>query len=75
MSDDGIKHILVPIHTVLNDSEKEELLKKYSISSLPKIKRKDPAIISLNLEPGTILRIEREYNGFKELYYRVVDNE
>ncbi|MDD3263979.1 MAG: DNA-directed RNA polymerase subunit RpoH/Rpb5 C-terminal domain-containing protein [Candidatus Nanoarchaeia archaeon] len=72
---EGIKHVLVPIHIVLSDSEKEELLKKYSLNSLPKIKRKDPAILSLNLEPNTVIKIERKFRSFKEVYYRVVSNE
>lgn len=74
MSED-LKHVLVPIHTVLDDSEKEELLKKYSLESLPKIKRKDPAIASMGLEPGSIVKIQREFRQFREVYYRVVINE
>lgn len=69
-----LKHDLIPKHSVLSDSEKQELLKKYPIESLPKILRKDPAIASLNLEVGTIVKIERYFRDFKDVYYRVVVN-
>lgn len=72
---DVSKHRLVPKHILLNEKEKEEVLKKYGndLKKFPRILQDDPAIASLNAKPGDIIKIIREcpYTG-KNIYYRVV---
>jgi DNA-directed RNA polymerase subunit H len=67
-----LKHKLVPKHRIL--SEKEELLKKYNVSldKLPKILITDPVVKALNAKIGDVIEIERDFEGFKSIYYRVV---
>lgn len=62
-------HALQPKHTKLEPSEVEKVLKKYNISltQLPKISKKDPAI-SEDYKKGDIIKVERG----EETYYRVV---
>ena len=66
-------HILQPKHTKLKPNEVSELLVKYniSVSQLPKISRKDPAINEL-YQSGEVLRIERKEGDKINTYYRVV---
>ena len=68
-------HELVPKHTKLNDSEKNKVLEKYNVSAngLPRISKDDPAIETLNIKPGDIIKIERESQTARiSIYYRVV---
>ena len=55
------EHVLVPKHTLLSDKEKEKLLENYhlTLKELPKIKKDDPAIHSLNVKEGDVVKIER----------------
>lgn len=72
------KHILVPTHIKLNESEKKELLEKYkiSVSELPKISIKDPAIESLKVKAGDIIKIIRKsQTAGTGVFYRSVINE
>ena len=66
-------HILQPKHTKLKDSEAKELLSKLNITSLqlPKIKAEDPALPE-GCVVGDFIKIERESDGKKIAYYRVV---
>jgi len=67
--------VLIPKHTKLNDKEKKELLERYGISlkNLPKIKKNDPAILSLDAKPGDVIKIERKsLTAGKAIYYRSV---
>jgi len=69
------KHQFVPKHTVLNDAEKEEVLKKYGISlrQLPRILSTDPAVVKLSCKIGDVIKIERKSQTAGEtVYYRVV---
>jgi DNA-directed RNA polymerase subunit H (RpoH/RPB5) len=69
------KHELVPKHIILNEHEKEELLKRYGISlrQLPRILVSDPVIKLLNGKPGDVVKIIRKSHTAKEtVYYRVV---
>ncbi|MEF8814673.1 MAG: DNA-directed RNA polymerase subunit H [Halovenus sp.] len=54
-------HELVPDHTVLDNTELEDVLEEYNIkkTDLPKIKRKDPALPD-KADPGDVVRIVRE---------------
>ena len=69
------KHILIPKHTKLSDSQKEKLLEKYNISvrELPRMLKTDPAIISLGAKPGDVVKITRKSQTAGEaIFYRVV---
>ena len=69
------KHLLIPKHSKLSDSQKEKLLEKYKISEkeLPKILKTDPAIISLDAKPGDVIKITRNSQTASEaVFYRVV---
>ncbi|MFW5990866.1 MAG: DNA-directed RNA polymerase subunit H [Candidatus Nanoarchaeia archaeon] len=75
---DILKHELVPKHTKLNQKEKKALLEKYNmtLANLPKISVNDPAIASLNVKGGDIIKIEREsLTAGKTVYYRGVTSE
>lgn len=72
---DIIKHELVPKHEVLNEKEKEELLKKYGITLrlLPRILDTDPVVKILNAKLGDVIKITRKSETAGEaIYYRVV---
>lgn len=69
------KHELVPKHIILNEQEKEEILKSYGITlrQLPRILVSDPVIKLLNGNPGDIVKIIRKSPTAGEtVYYRVV---
>ena len=71
-------HILVPKHIKLDKEKAEELLRKYNItkSQLPRISRKDPAIKSIEVKAGDIIKIERNSEtAGKTLFFRVVIGE
>ncbi|MBI5872358.1 DNA-directed RNA polymerase subunit H [archaeon] len=72
---DIIKHELVPKHIILNENEKNELLKKYGITlrQLPRISATDPVIKVLNGKIGDVVKITRKSAVAGETpYYRVV---
>lgn len=66
-------HVLQPTQTKLSKEEAEKLLKQYNISpvQLPKIKISDPSLPE-GCKIGDVIKIERESNGKKAIYYRVV---
>jgi DNA-directed RNA polymerase subunit H (RpoH/RPB5) len=69
------KHELVPKHTLLSGAEKEEVLKKYGITSrqLPRILATDPVVAKLGCTVGDVVKIERKSETAGEtVYYRVV---
>ncbi len=69
------KHEMVPKQTLLNDKEKEEVLKKYEIAlrQLPRISLNDPVIKLLNAKIGDVVKIQRKSETAGETtYYRVV---
>ncbi|PIU02839.1 MAG: DNA-directed RNA polymerase subunit H [Candidatus Diapherotrites archaeon CG09_land_8_20_14_0_10_32_12] len=71
------KHVLVPEHSKLIKKEIQELLEKYNLSlnELPKIILTDPAITSLNVKLGDVIKITRDSpTAGKSIYYRVVIN-
>lgn len=77
-----MNHILVPEHRLLAPKEAEEVLKKYSISieELPKIRRSDACVRSLELRVGeisrgSIIKIVRrsETAGISYAYRLVID--
>jgi len=66
-------HILQPKHIKLNNNEVEKLLNELniSLSQLPKIKISDPGLPD-DCQIFDIIKIEREQDGKKTIYYRVV---
>lgn len=75
---DVSKHYLVPKHTKLNEKEKQELLEQYGITvkELPKILRKDPAIVRLNAAVGDVIKIARNSpTAIEAVFYRGVVDE
>jgi DNA-directed RNA polymerase subunit H len=72
------KHILMPDHIKISEKEKQELFEKYNISlkELPKIKKDDPAITSLNVKTGDVIKIIRKSPTATEtVFYRGVVSE
>ena len=70
-----MKHVLVPKHRVLNEKEREEVLKKYGLKphQFPKILKNDSAIREMTLEEGDLVEIKRNSRTTGEtIYYRVV---
>ena len=66
-------HILQPKHTKLKTEEVKKLLEKYNISlaQIPKIRKTDSALPE-NTNVGDVFRIDREEEGKKITYFRVV---
>ena len=56
------KHLLVPKHVKVSEKEKKELLELYGLElrSLPRILISDPAIGSLSVKEGDIVKIVRK---------------
>ena len=56
------KHILVPKHVKLSDKEKKELFKRFNITlkELPKISKKDAALVNLDVKPGDIIKVTKK---------------
>jgi DNA-directed RNA polymerase subunit H (RpoH/RPB5) len=66
-------HVLQPKHTKLKPEEAQKLLNELNISlaQLPKIRITDRALPE-GCEISDIIKIERENDGKKGIYYRVV---
>ena len=67
--------MLVPQHILLSQEEKEELLARYNVTSaqLPRISRKDPAVIAMQVAPGDIIKIIRKSEtAGNSIYYRTI---
>ena len=75
-----MQHELVPEHRLLSEGEAEELLKRYEVDRdrIPKIRKKDPAILLLervtgDIHIGSIIKIIRKSTTAGEtIFYRVV---
>lgn len=69
------KHEMVPKHTLLDDNEKEDLLKRYGITlrQLPRMLASDAMAKLLNTKVGDVIKILRKSETAGEIeYYRVV---
>jgi len=69
------QHVLVPVHQILTQEEKEEVLEKYKVKpyQLPRIKASDPVAKAIGSKPGDILRIIRNSpTAGKYISYRYV---
>lgn len=73
---DVSKHVLVPKHTKVSEKEKKELFEKYALDleNLPRIYKSDPAILTLDVKEGDIIKIVRKSptTGEATFYRRVV---
>ncbi len=71
----AIKHNLVPKQEVCTPEETAEILSKFNIKidQLPMISKKDPSLVELGVEEGTVIRIHRSSETEpSSLFYRVV---
>jgi DNA-directed RNA polymerase subunit H len=70
-----LNHTLVPPHSVLIDSEVNEVMKRYNItdkSQFPDISRFDPVARVIGLRPGQVCKIIRSSKTAIEAnYYRI----
>ena len=70
-----LDHELVPEITILDETEKEDFIKKYNVRSLkqlPEISRFDPLALAIAMRPGDICRINRDSpTTLLSYYYRV----
>jgi len=70
-----LEHVLVPDHRIMNDSETEEIMKKYNIKNkleFPDISRFDPVAQVIGLRPGYVCEITRiSKTAIESKYYRV----
>jgi DNA-directed RNA polymerase subunit H (RpoH/RPB5) len=72
---DITKHDLVPKHELLNEQQREEVLKKFGITlrQLPRIIETDPMVKTLGGKPGDVVKITRASDTAGEsVYYRIV---
>ena len=70
-----LNHVLVPPHSILIDSEVNEIMKRYNItdkSQFPDISRFDPVARVIGLRPGQVCKIIRSSKTAIEApYYRI----
>jgi DNA-directed RNA polymerase subunit H len=72
---DITKHSVVPKHELLDDKQKEEVLKGFGITlrQLPRMLDSDPMAKILAAKPGDVVKITRKSETAGEsVYYRVV---
>jgi len=76
---DIFEHGLVPQHTVVSESEKKDLIKKYGLrklNQLPRILAGDKVVKVIGAKPGDVIKITRKSSVAGEtVYYRVVVEE
>ena len=68
-------HVLVPKHEIITEKEKEEIFKKYNLTTdqLPKILIDDPVCGTIGAKPGQVLKITRKSHTAEEaISYRFV---
>ena len=73
-----VEHVLVPVHTKLNEKDVKELLEHYKINikELPKIYIDDPAIRHLDVKENDVIKITRiSPTAGKTVFYRGVIDE
>jgi len=72
---DIMGHKLVPLHEIISDKEKQDLLARFKITpdQLPKILNTDPVCMSISAQPGQIVKIKRKSQTANEaVVYRLV---
>ena len=70
-----LKHVLVPKHTILSNTEKELFMKKYNIfdkSQIPDISYFSPVSIVMGIRPDDVVKIERNSRtSIQTDFYRI----
>ena len=72
---DIFEHALVPLHEILSEKEKNQLLPQYKVKpyQMPQIESGDPAVKAIGAKPGDILKISRKSTTAGEhITYRYV---
>jgi DNA-directed RNA polymerase subunit H len=72
---DIFEHALVPLHEILTEKEKTQLLTQYKVKpyQIPQIKSGDPAVKAIGAKPGDVLKITRKSTTAGEhITYRYV---
>lgn len=75
MSFDVSKHVLVPKHKKMSETEKSKFLVQLHLQGkeLPKISKNDPALNGLDVKPGDLIKVERaSKTAGVTNYYRMV---
>lgn len=70
-----LDYFLIPKTEVISKDKIDPVLKKYSLTSssqLPRIKSSDPLVVSTGALLGDVLKLSREDETGKYVYYRVV---
>jgi DNA-directed RNA polymerase subunit H (RpoH/RPB5) len=59
---DIFEHALVPMHEILSEKEREQLLAQYKVQpyQMPQVKSGDPAVKAIGAKAGDILKITRK---------------
>jgi DNA-directed RNA polymerase subunit H (RpoH/RPB5) len=70
-----LNHSLVPEHTIIDEKELEDVMKRYNIvnkNDLPDISRFDPVARVIGLRPGNVCKIVRpSKTAITTNYYRI----
>ncbi len=72
---DIFEHALVPMHEILSEKEKKQLLAHYKVQpyQMPQVTSNDPAVKVIGAKPGDVLRITRKSSTAGEhVTYRYV---
>ncbi len=72
---DIFEHALVPMHEILSEKEREQLLEQYKVQpyQMPQVKSTDPAVKAIGAKPGDVLKITRNSStAGKHVAYRYV---
>ncbi len=72
---DIFEHALVPMHEILGEKEREQLLVQYKVQpyQMPQIKSADPAVKAIGAKAGDVLKITRKSStAGKHVAYRYV---
>ncbi len=72
---DIFEHALVPLHEILSEKEKNQLLTNFKVQpyQMPQIKSGDPAVKAIGAQPGDVLKITRKSSTAGEhVTYRYV---
>ncbi|MFP4119214.1 MAG: DNA-directed RNA polymerase subunit H, partial [Candidatus Woesearchaeota archaeon] len=78
MADEPTRHVLVPKHEKISDTEKKKLMERYNITvkELPKIPKSDPALVGMDVQQGDVIKIIRNSPTAGEtIFYRGVSSE
>ena len=73
-----INHVLIPLHEIITEKEKKELLTRYNITfrELPRISPKDPALTGMKVKVRDVIRITRiSPTAGKTYFYRGVSSD